>query len=217
MNKTLPALVCLLAASAHAQASFPVFPLAIAVAEDAGAPVVTDAWLEGEIAQANAIFAPSGVSFEQRSRRALDARFARLETRADRHALGAEMTPSMVNVFIVLSLRDVDDPTQVRRGVHWRPAEMPGAHFVVVASVAGPDVLAHELGHFFGNPHSETPNDVMSYLRDGTIVPFFERAEIAQIRRHAHRFRARGEISAEADPTQLHRSGSLGAPAGVSE
>lgn len=190
----LAALVLVVATGAEAQATFPVFPLALAVATDAGAPVVDEAWIAEEIAQANTIFAPSGVSFTQRSRRALDERFARLETRADRHALGAEMTPSVINVFVVLSLRDVDDPTQMRRGVHWRPANLPGAHFVVVSSIAGPDVLAHELGHFFGNPHSDTPNDVMSYLRDGTVTPFFERAELGQIRRHARRFRARAEI-----------------------
>lgn len=182
------------AGAARAQDAFPVFPLAIAVATLDGAPVVDDAWIDTEVAQANAIFAPSGVSFEVRSRRALEARFAALETRADRHALGAELAAGMISVFVVGSLRDVDDPSQLRRGVHWRPAGMPGAHFVVVSRVAGPDVLAHELGHFFGNPHSDVPNDVMSYQRDGTTPAFFERHEIVRIRRHARRFRARGEI-----------------------
>jgi hypothetical protein len=189
------ALVLVLAAAARAQPSaFPPFPLAVAIAEENGAPVVTDVWLTEEIAQANTIFAPSGVSFVLRTRTVLDARFTHLETRADRHALGEVLSPSLVNVFVVGSLRDVDDPTLMRRGVHWRPATIPGAHFVVVASIAGPDVLAHELGHFFGNPHSDTPNDVMSYLRDGTVTPFFERPELGQIRRHARRFRARAEI-----------------------
>ncbi len=193
---TAAALALLVATAARAQqAPLPTFPLALAVAVgQTGAPVVDDAWITAEIAQANAIFAPAGVSFEERSRRALDARFAQLETRADRHALGAEMSASHVNVFVVLSLRDVDDPTQLRRGVHWRPVGMPGAHFVVVSSIAGPDVLAHELGHFFGNPHSDTPNDVMSYQRDGTVTPFFERAELTRIRRRARRFRATLEI-----------------------
>lgn len=184
----------LAAGAARAQETFPTFPLAIAVATLDGAPVVDDAWIDAEVAQANAIFAPSGVSFEVRERRALDARFSALETRADRHALGAEMRPGLISVFVVGSLRDVDDPSQMRRGVHWRPAGLPGAHFVVVSRIAGPDVLAHELGHFFGNPHSDVPNDVMSYQRDGVTPAFFERHEIGQIRRHARRFRARGEI-----------------------
>ena len=46
----------------------------------------------------------------------------------------------------------------------------------------------------FGNPHSDTPNDVMSYQRDGTVTPFFERAELTRIRRRARRFRATLEI-----------------------
>jgi hypothetical protein len=190
----LVALALLFATAAHAQTTFPVFPLCVAVAEENGAPVVDDTWIAGQIAQANTIFAPSGVSFELRARRALDVRFVHLETRADRHALGAELAANLVNVFIVGSLRDVDDTTLMRRGVHWRPAGIPGAHFVVVSSIAGSDVLAHELGHFFGNPHSQTPNDVMSYLRDGTVTPFFERGEIGCIRRHARRFRERAEI-----------------------
>jgi hypothetical protein len=171
-----------------------VFPIVLAVATDAGAPVVDDEWIRGELAAANLIFAPSHVSFAVRETRPLDARFAHLETRADRHALGAELRPEVINVFVVGSLRDVDDPSLMRRGVHWRPAGIPGAHFVVVSSISGPDVLAHELGHFFGNPHSDTPNDVMSYQRDGTITAFFEAHELTRIRRSARRFLARGEI-----------------------
>ncbi len=171
-----------------------VFPIALAVATEGGAPVVDEAWIEAELASANTIFAPAHVSFTVRETRPLDARFAHLETRADRHALGAELHDGVVNVFVVRSLRDVDDPSLMRRGVHWRPAGMPGAHFVIVSSISGPDVLAHELGHFFGNPHSDTPNAVMSYQRDGTVTAFFEPHELARIRRSARRFLARGEI-----------------------
>jgi hypothetical protein len=171
-----------------------VFPITLAVATDQGARVVDDAWIETELASANTIFAPSHVSFVVRETRALDPRFTHVETRADRHALGEELRPGLVNVFVVGSLRDVDDPTLMRRGVHWRPAGIPGAHFVIVSSISGPDVLAHELGHFFGNPHSDVPNDVMSYQRDGTITAFFEAHEIARIRRSARRFLRSGEI-----------------------
>ncbi len=172
----------------------PVFPISLAVATADGAEVVDRAWIDAELAAANTIFAPSHVSFALRETRPLDERFAHLETRADRHALGAELRPGVINAFVVGSLRDVDDPSLMRRGVHWRPAGMPGAHFVIVSSVSGPDVLAHELGHFFGNPHSDTPNDVMSYQRDGTVTAFFEPVELSRIRRSARRFLASAEI-----------------------
>jgi hypothetical protein len=195
MRTPLVVTLALVATIAHAQPRFPPFPIALAVVTEAGVPVVDDAWIDAELAQANTIFAPSGVSFVIRSRRALDPRFAAIETRSDRNALGAELSPTVVNVFVVRSLRDVDDPTQMRRGVHWRPLAIPGAHFVIVSSIAAPDVLAHELGHFFGNPHSSTPNDVMSYDRDGITPPFFEPEEIVRIRRHARRFLERAEIA----------------------
>jgi hypothetical protein len=185
---------CVVASVVHAQAASP-FPIALAVAAEDGAAVVEEAWIDAELAQANAIFAPSGVSFTVGMRRALDTRFAAIETRSDRNALATELRGRMVNVFVVRSLRDVDDPSQMRRGVHWRPMAVPGAHFVIVSSIASSDVLAHELGHFFGNPHSTTPNAVMSYDRYGAVLPFFEPAEIVRIRRHARRFRERGEIA----------------------
>ena len=188
------ALALFVATGARAQDAFPTFPLALAIAEENGARVVDDAWIARELAQANTIFAASGVSFEVRTQRALDARFGAVETRADRNAFATERMTSMVNVFVVRSLRDVDDRTQMLRGVHWRPEGLSGAHFVIVSSIAAPDVLAHELGHFFGNPHSQTPNAVMSYQRDGSVTPFFEREEIVRIRRHARRFRHSGEI-----------------------
>jgi hypothetical protein len=70
-----------------------------------------------------------------------------------------------VNVFVPASLRDVDDPSLLRMGVHWRaraPRTRP-SHFVIVASSAWQTTLAHELGHFFGNPHHRTPGNLMSY------------------------------------------------------
>ena len=46
--------------------------------------------------------------------------------------------------------------------------------------------MAHELGHFFGNPHSSTPNNVMSYNRTGAEV-FFDDAQMRTIRVWAKR------------------------------
>lgn len=182
------------AASGTAQPSARVFPLRVQVAraEDGGAaPVVDDAWLSEQIAQANTIFGPHGVGFVVDARHPLPDAHARMETRADRHALGARLDPTRLDVFVVRSLRDVDEPSVMRRGVHWRPAGRPGAHFVIVSAISGPTVLAHELGHYFGNPHSETPGNVMSYER-ADVPPFFDAGQARRIARFARRFEREG-------------------------
>jgi len=184
------------AAQPRAEAErFPVLPVAFAVAEIDGQPVASPEWLAAQVDQANAIFAPSGVSFQTADVHALADAHARLETRRDRHALGAEVRPAVINCFVVVSLRDVDTPDRYRMGVHWRPRGHPGRHLVIITGTAGPTVLAHELGHFFGNHrHSETPNNIMSYARDGTVPPFFDDAQVSTIRRSARAFLRRGEL-----------------------
>lgn len=173
---------------------FPTLPLAFAVATVDGERVVDDAWLTERREWANRIFEPAGLSFERRSVRDLAPEHARLETRRDRHALGEHMRDEVINVFVVASLRDVDDPSRYRQGVHWRPAGHPGKHLVIVSATAGPTVLAHELGHFFGNRrHPETAGNIMSYSRrDG--VPFFDDTQIRRIRRFTRRFLRTGEL-----------------------
>src|ERR1700749_4168966 len=72
--------------------------------------------------------------------------------------------------MIVGSLRDVDTPALVRQGVHWHSTKSPAKHYVIVASAAGATVLAHELGHFFGNPHTTIKDNLISYDRSGKDV-----------------------------------------------
>ena len=173
---------------------FPALPLAFAVATVDGERVVDDAWLAERQAWAERIFEPAGLSFERRSVRDLDGEHARLETRRDRHALGDHMRDEVINVFVVASLRDVDDPSRYRQGVHWRPAGHPGKHLVILSATAGPTVLAHELGHFFGNRrHPDTAGNIMSYSR-GEGVPFFDATQIRRIRRFTRRFLRTGEL-----------------------
>lgn len=97
----------------------------------------------------------------------VDAKFRDLDTRADRDALRKFLVRTQVNVFFVESLRDVDDRSLYRRGVHWRPAPEPTVRYIIVIRDAPRSVLAHELGHYFGLPHSSTRNNLMSYDRDG--------------------------------------------------
>ena len=195
------ALLCLLAAifftvprAGAEPAAIPVLPISFAVAHVDGSPVVSDEWLAIQVDRANRVFGAHKVNFRHVETRPLAEKHAKMETRQDRHALGAEMHPKVVNCFIVLSLRDVDDPSRYRRGVHWRPRGYPGKHFVIVSSIAGPHVLAHELGHFFGNrPHSKVPGNIMSYDA-GTVPRFFDRKQAKRIHRYARRFLKSGEL-----------------------
>jgi hypothetical protein len=185
-----------LGSPAVALADVTTFPISFAVAEVDGAPVVSREWLEQQVSSANEIFRLSSVQFTLERIRPLDAAHARLEDRADRHALGAFVERSAINCFIVASLRDVDDPSLYRRGVHWRArGHGPNKHFVIVSAVSGPTVLAHELGHFFGNPHSATTGNIMSYDR-GEVPPFFDEAQNRRIATFARRFLRTRELVA---------------------
>lgn len=161
-------------------------PLAVAIVHERGTPVVSESWLAERVATANRIYASCTIEFVLGETRELDARHAHLVSRSDRHALGRELRPRAANVFVVASLRDVD-AEGFRQGVHWRPAGRPGAHFVIVSADSGPTTLAHELGHFFGNAHSATRGNIMSYDR-GADEPFFDAVQRRRIAQFLARF-----------------------------
>jgi hypothetical protein len=175
------ALVTLTAPGAAAKGVKPLgaLPLRIAVAQEEGRPVRDDAWIDAQVAEAERLFGPIGVHFRKASTATLDARYARLETRKDRDALAAELHKGVINVMIVASLRDVDDPSLYRMGVHWRPSTALKKHYVIVAASAQPSTLAHELGHFFGLAHTAVPNNLMSYARTGDAV-FLDAAQASR-------------------------------------
>ena len=183
-----------------AQADDPVsFGLRVMVAEVDGEPVVDEQWVAERIGWANRIFEPATLDFRQRSREPLAEEHADLVSRSDRHALGPLVEGTLIHVFVVRSLANVDVDGDFIRGVHWRSRRGgpgPGGgrrHYVILSSIAGPTVLAHELGHFFGNPHSDTPGNIMSYSR-GSGPPFFDRAQLGRIRRHRQRFLSTREL-----------------------
>ncbi|MBI2893643.1 MAG: hypothetical protein HYY06_08830 [Deltaproteobacteria bacterium] len=173
----------------------PVLPLSIALTREGDEPVVDAGWLDLEVGSANRLFLPHGVCFRVVSTRFLAPQEAppALETRADRHALGRLLLDSVINVFVVATLRDVDDPSLFRMGVHWRPRGRRGKHFVILSSDAMPTTLAHELGHFFGNPHTRVAKNLMSYVGRGATSSFDER-QARRIRSHALRFLRSGEL-----------------------
>jgi hypothetical protein len=169
-------------------------PIHVGVATSNGDPVAPRAFLDAIIARANRVFAPAGLSFELEDIRRIEGKYTHLRTRRDRHALTAELRPEVINVFVVESLVDVDDRTRMRHGVHWRPdGTRSPVHYVIVRAGAVPEVLAHELGHYFGNHrHSEVPGNIMSYVHGSE--PFFDERQVGIIHRHVARFLRSGEL-----------------------
>ena len=187
--------MCALAGLVLAQASPPAattFSLRVSSAlDDAGKPLADAGWLAAEIDAAEGLFEPFGVRFAKADGAPLDARLAHVETRADRNALASHVTPHVIDVFVVGLLRDVDDPAQVRRGVHWHAPS--GVHYLILVASAPTTVLAHELGHYFGNPHSQVPDNVMSYERSGAPV-FFDADQGKRIAARARAYVKSGEL-----------------------
>jgi hypothetical protein len=171
-------------------------PVVVHMAEQAGQPVATPEFVAERLQRANEIFARYGVSFELKRALPLAAAHARLETRADRDALGAEVQRGVIDCFVVESLRDVDEPERMRRGVHWHSRTHASAHYVIISTLGGPGVLAHELGHYLGNPaHSQTVGNLMSYAW-GDGLPVLEPAQVERLQRSLRGYLRRGELVA---------------------
>ena len=168
------------------ETSIATFPVSFAVTQNDGDPVREDEWLDEQLAFAEKLFGPHGVHFKRTSRRLVGSLYTELETRADRDALFALARKDVINVFVVSSLRDVDEKDRFRSGVHWRPSQEPTSRYVILSATAPPSVLAHELGHYFGNPHSPTPDNIMSYTRKGGTL-FLDAAQVTKIRATARR------------------------------
>lgn len=184
------------------------------------APADADAtFLQDELATANRLHAPARLGFEVAAIEPLPSTLATIETRADRDRLGFERsrlappptaastsrTPRVIDVFVVSRLGDVDAPLEPVdgqpdvtraareiRGVHWRHRKDRARRWIILSRISPPHVLAHELGHYFGLPHSDDPRSLMN--TGPTALPASDRSfqpnEIATIERRAKRFLA---------------------------
>lgn len=174
----------------------PAVALAFAVVEAEGRAVVDEAWLDAQVAAANALYAAIPLRFVRAGRvRPLDGRLAHIETRAQRDAAMAELLPGAVDVRVAASLMDVDEPGRVRRGVHWHLRRDRRRHYIILSSIASPGVLAHELGHYFGLAHSPVADNLMSYDRTGAPV-FLDEAQKAIVREALRRYLRSRELRA---------------------
>lgn len=188
--------LALWAGGARAGAALPPIPIHIRVVED-GEPVATTDFVDDLVRESSIVYAEHEISFsEAKARGAIDAKWAALETRADRDGLADLLVPGVANVFVVRSLRDVDDPKRFRMGVMWRCLKNLKKRYIIVAASAMPTTLAHELGHFLGLPHASVKNNLMSYDRDEGAKVFLDEGQGRTCRRTARALFAKKEIVA---------------------
>ncbi len=193
------ALVCFGIRTAQAE---PVFGLSFAIAQgERGERVADDAWIQSQIDDANRLFGPLGTRFRWTIEKSLAEPHGEIHTRRDRDALTPLTERDVIDVFLVRALEDVDEPGRMRMGVCW--TGRGGKRFIVLSRTARPTVLAHELGHFFGNrQHSTVVNNLMSYSRDGGPV-FFDEPQITTIKTFTTRFLETGRLVDVGPPRRL--------------
>ena len=164
----------------------------------AGEPVATPLWLYEDIAHANALFAVISVGFEVASIDAKPAEVGDVQTRADRDALGKDdFGPGVIHVYVVQRLADVDVDGEEIRGVHWRYRPDTTKRWVILSAIGSSTVMAHELGHFFGLPHSTYAVSIMNKRPRDLPWPdrVFAKPEVEIMRRRTAEMVADGSLT----------------------
>ena len=127
-------------------------------------------FLKRQLAHANTHFAKIGVNFVADTAKRLPPIERHLKTRDDRNRLVRRVKrDGTIHLFIVDRLDNVDAPGEIR-GVHWRFRKNQRRRGIILARKASTWVLTHELGHFFGLPHSKYDISLMNKRRRATPV-----------------------------------------------
>lgn len=138
------------------------FAIQLHIAGDDHGLVAEPPWIAKQLAGANRHFSPLDVGFQLAGVDSLPASAVHVETRADRDALAkGRLTSHIIHVFVVGQLDDVDVENGIAYGVTWRRPKDP-RRYLIVSAQALERTLAHELGHFFGLPHSTHAISIMN-------------------------------------------------------
>lgn len=156
-------LLCLLPARvvALAPADLPACRARVCIALDLWvAPNFDDpSWLTTQLEVANERLALIGAGVQVVALHTLPSALGRIDTVAQRHQLGQLGQQAPLRWFVVTHLADAEDPGAVRKGVTWRKGE---AFWVIESQTGMRWVLAHELGHVLGLPHSTEATSIMN-------------------------------------------------------